>query len=41
MHLANVMGSSGTLISVESRAEHAKVGRNEHGKTVRGPTRIP
>ena len=27
MHLANVMGSSGTLISVESRAEHAEVGR--------------
>ena len=27
MHLANVMGSSGTLISVESRPEHAEVGR--------------
>ena len=27
MHLANVMGSKGTLISVESRIEHAEVGR--------------
>jgi tRNA (adenine57-N1/adenine58-N1)-methyltransferase len=27
MHLANVMGSAGTLISVENRAEHAAVGR--------------
>ena len=27
MHLANVLGSSGTLISVESRPEHAEVGR--------------
>ena len=27
MHLANVMGSKGTLISVETRAEHAEVGR--------------
>tara|TARA_B100000959_G_scaffold244032_1_gene267705 strand:+ start:1218 stop:2030 length:813 start_codon:yes stop_codon:yes gene_type:complete len=27
MHLANVMGSSGTLISIESRPEHAEVGR--------------
>ena len=27
MHLANVMGSLGTLISVESRSEHAEVGR--------------
>ena len=27
MHLANVMGSDGTLISVENRAEHAAVGR--------------
>ncbi len=26
MHLASVMGSSGTLISVENRAEHAEVG---------------
>ena len=28
MHLANVLGSSGTLISVEKRPEHAEVGRN-------------
>lgn len=27
MHLANVLGSAGTLISVESRPEHAEVGR--------------
>ena len=27
MHLANVLGSSGVLISVESRPEHAEVGR--------------
>ncbi|MCK5868264.1 MAG: hypothetical protein KAG07_02445, partial [Candidatus Thalassarchaeum sp.] len=27
MHLANVLGSSGTLISVESRPEHAEIGR--------------
>tara|TARA_B100000575_G_scaffold84277_1_gene66490 strand:- start:31563 stop:32375 length:813 start_codon:yes stop_codon:yes gene_type:complete len=27
MHLANVMGTRGTLISVESRSEHAEVGR--------------
>ena len=27
MHLANVMGSAGTLISVENRPEHAAVGR--------------
>lgn len=27
MHLANVMGAGGTLISVESRPEHAEVGR--------------
>ena len=27
MHLANVLGSSGILISVESRPEHAEVGR--------------
>jgi len=27
MHLANVMGNSGTLISVENRPEHAEVGR--------------
>ena len=27
MHLANVMGSKGTLISVEARTEHAEVGR--------------
>ena len=27
MHLANVLGSSGTLISVEERPEHAEVGR--------------
>jgi len=27
MHLANVMGSRGTLISVESRTEHAEIGR--------------
>lgn len=26
MHLASVMGSSGTLVSVENRAEHAEVG---------------
>ena len=26
MHLASVMGNSGTLISVESRPEHAEVG---------------
>ena len=26
MHLARVMGSSGTLVSVENRAEHAEVG---------------
>tara|TARA_B100000287_G_scaffold2056_2_gene2062 strand:- start:3004 stop:3873 length:870 start_codon:yes stop_codon:yes gene_type:complete len=28
MHLASVMGSSGTLVSVESRPEHAEVGRS-------------
>ena len=28
MHLANVLGSSGVLISVESRPEHAEVGRD-------------
>ena len=28
MHLANVLGSSGTLVSVESRPEHAEVGRS-------------
>ena len=28
MHLANVMGASGTLVSVESRPEHAEVGRD-------------
>ena len=27
MHIANVLGSSGTLISVESRPEHAVVGK--------------
>ena len=27
MHIANVLGSSGTLISVESRPEHAEVGK--------------
>ena len=27
MHLANVMGAKGTLISVESRSEHAEVGK--------------
>jgi len=27
MHLANVMGASGTLVSVESRPEHADVGK--------------
>lgn len=27
LHLANVLGSSGTLISVENRPEHAEVGR--------------
>ncbi len=28
MHLANVMGDAGTLISVESRPEHAEVGKS-------------
>ncbi len=28
MHLANVLGGSGTLVSVESRPEHAEVGRS-------------